>query len=168
MAFGQVPQQLSYQGVLTDTQGNPVANGNVQLTCKLYDTASGGNLLWSETRQVTVTEGIFDTILGSGTPLSLPFDTQYWLGLSADRGGSGSGFFPLETSDKTRTLFTGASCAPFSVNIAQFNSSSAGLHAHSVYICPRCRSRMSLMQHPQSTPRSMSGCSRSCALNNGQ
>ena len=55
LAIAQAPQTLSYQGLLTDTQGNPVANGNVQLTCKLYDTASGGNLLWNGSFELPLT-----------------------------------------------------------------------------------------------------------------
>ena len=85
--IAQVPQTLSYQGMLTDALGNPVATGNVQLSCRLYDAPVSGNLLWSETQQVAVTKGLFDTVLGSGTPLNLPFDIQYWLGLAVDRHG---------------------------------------------------------------------------------
>ncbi len=43
-AFAQIPQTMSYQGVLTDPAGNPVA-GPVDLTFKLYDAATDGTLL---------------------------------------------------------------------------------------------------------------------------
>ena len=44
--FAQIPQTMSYQGLLTDTAGNPVADGPVDLTFKLYDAATDGTLLW--------------------------------------------------------------------------------------------------------------------------
>ena len=73
----QAPKTLSYQGVLTDAQGNPVPDGTVELTCRLYQDASGGNPLWAETQQVAVTGGVFSTILGSSALLNLPFDKPY-------------------------------------------------------------------------------------------
>ena len=84
-AFGQIPQTMSYQGVLTEANGNPV-NGSVSLTFKLYDAATGGTKLWEETQQVTVTNGLFNVILGSVNPLTLPFDKPYWLGICVDGG----------------------------------------------------------------------------------
>ncbi len=45
-ALAQIPQTMSYQGVLTDAAGNPVADGPVDLTFKLYDAATDGTLLW--------------------------------------------------------------------------------------------------------------------------
>lgn len=84
-AFGQIPQTMSYQGVLTEANGNPV-NGSVSLTFKLYDAATGGTKLWEETQQVTVINGLFNVILGSVNPLTLPFDKPYWLGICVDGG----------------------------------------------------------------------------------
>ena len=78
-AFAQIPQTMSYQGVLTDAAGNPVA-GPVELTFKLYDAATDGTLLWQETQQVDVANGLFNVILGSSNPLNLAFDKPYWLG----------------------------------------------------------------------------------------
>ncbi len=45
-AFAQIPQTMSYQGLLTDAAGIPVADGPVDLTFKLYDAATDGTLLW--------------------------------------------------------------------------------------------------------------------------
>ena len=78
--FAQIPQTMSYQGLLTDTAGNPVADGPVNLTFKLYDAATDGTLLWEETQQVDVAKGLFNVILGTSNPLNLPFDKAYWLG----------------------------------------------------------------------------------------
>jgi hypothetical protein len=84
--LAQIPQTMSYQGVLTDANGNPVPDGNVALKFRLYDAANGGTPIWEETQSVSVVKGIFNTILGSVTPLNLPFDKPYWLGITVGNG----------------------------------------------------------------------------------
>ena len=82
-AQAQIPQTMSYQGILTDGSGVNVPDGNYNLTFKLYDVASGpGASLWSEGQLVLVNKGVFNVLLGSTNPLNLPFDKQYWLGIS--------------------------------------------------------------------------------------
>jgi hypothetical protein len=51
------------------------------LTFRLYQTAAGGSALWQETRILQTTRGVLATNLGEATPLDLPFDRQYWLGI---------------------------------------------------------------------------------------
>jgi hypothetical protein len=90
MVFGtsvaDVPQTMSYQGVLADGSGVPVADGTYNLTFRLYAVATGGTPLWSEIQALVVEDAIFNAILGSVTTLNLPFDDQYWLGVSVDGG----------------------------------------------------------------------------------
>ncbi len=83
VAHAQIPQTMSYQGILTDGSGVNVPDGNYNLTFKLYDVASGANpAIWSEGQLVQVNKGVFNVMLGSVNPLSLPFDKQYWLGIA--------------------------------------------------------------------------------------
>jgi len=84
--YAQIPQTISYQGVLTDASGNPVPDGNYNLGFKLYDAAIGGTALWSESQSKTITNGMVDVILGSVNPLNLPFDKTYWVGISINQG----------------------------------------------------------------------------------
>ena len=90
VSWGDIPETISYQGVLTDASGTPVADGSYSLTISIYDTETGVAALWSETHSpVTVKSGIFSVILGAGTPpvpLALPFDQQYWLGVRIGTG----------------------------------------------------------------------------------
>jgi hypothetical protein len=86
ITFGQVPQTISYQGVLTDLSGTPVPDGNYAILFAMYSVSSGGTALWSETATVPVTRGVFSASLGAGTPLSLPFDRPYWLGITVGAG----------------------------------------------------------------------------------
>ena len=82
----QVPKTLSYQGVLTDTSGTQVPDGQYQLTFNLYDQQSGGSSLWAETQTSNVEKGVFSVVLGKIAPLMLSFDTGYWLGIAVDGG----------------------------------------------------------------------------------
>jgi hypothetical protein len=79
---------ISYQGNLTDAQGQPI-NATLPMTFKLYSTPTGGTALWTEQRTgnnaVPVTDGLFSVSLGSVTslPRSL-FGEPLWLGISVD------------------------------------------------------------------------------------
>ncbi len=96
--WGQIPQTMSYQGVLTDGAGTAVPDGNYDLTFRLYTVASGGSAFWTETQNVSVSGGIFNVILGSVTPLTDAFDGQYYLGISVNGGGELSPRRPLTSS----------------------------------------------------------------------
>jgi len=81
--YAQIPRTLSYQGVLTDSSGNPKPDNTYSITFRMYDVAVGGNVLWTEVKSLQVKRGLFTTILGDLTPLpdSLEFDRPYWLSL---------------------------------------------------------------------------------------
>lgn len=64
---------VPFQGLLTDLSDNPVADGDYGLVLSLYDAASGGSLLWTETQSsVAVTGGRFSIQLGAVTSLDDP------------------------------------------------------------------------------------------------
>jgi hypothetical protein len=48
LSSGQVPSLINYQGRLTDASGSPFT-GNKNFAISIYDAATGGNLLYSET-----------------------------------------------------------------------------------------------------------------------
>ena len=91
-AFAQaaevVPKLINYQGKLTNSEGLPLQNGNYEVRFTLWDVATGGNLVWGETRIVTLTGGVFNVALGgagaapvAGAPVN---DISYAFG-SGDR-----------------------------------------------------------------------------------
>jgi hypothetical protein len=80
--FGQIPNTMSYQGVLSDTGGNPLPDGDYDIIFRIYDQEGGGTPIWQELQSVTTGNGIFDIILGSKNALNIPFDRQYYLGLT--------------------------------------------------------------------------------------
>ena len=83
---GQVPQTLSYQGVLTDASGAIVPDGKYTLTFKLFDAAEEGKTIWSENQQVFIQNGLFTVALGSVSPLDITFDKPFWLATAVGEG----------------------------------------------------------------------------------
>ena len=82
----EVPKTLNYQGVLTNADGTVVPDGNYLITFKIYSVSTGGTPLWQEAKTVTVSKGVFNTVLGHITPLNLDFSVPYYLGISVGGG----------------------------------------------------------------------------------
>lgn len=64
----QIPQLINYQAMLTQPDGTPIS-GTRSILFSLYNTETGGTALWSETQDVSITDGLFSTLLGSVTPI---------------------------------------------------------------------------------------------------
>jgi len=80
-----IPRMLSYQGRLTDSLGNPVPDGNYQLTFRLYQQETGGTPFWTEAQTIMVRNGLFSALLGAVTPItSLPDAGTVWLSLQVE------------------------------------------------------------------------------------
>lgn len=81
-----LPATLNYQGVLADSAGAPVT-GTVTMTFALYDTSSAIVALWSEVRDVTVTDGVYSVQLGIDSPLDISLFSGAALYLGVSIGG---------------------------------------------------------------------------------
>jgi hypothetical protein len=82
MATAQVPAEVPVQGFLTDDTGVPY-DGSVSVEFKIYDAATGGSELHSETTSVDADAGAFTTYLNPS--LSIFSDNQdIYLGLAVD------------------------------------------------------------------------------------
>ena len=81
VSYAQIPHLINYQGKLTDTDGNPVADGAHSIIFRIYDAEAGGSLLWEETQSIIVQKGVFSCLLGGATNLEIPFDKPYWLAI---------------------------------------------------------------------------------------
>ncbi len=89
---------IPYQGRLLDpTTGNPKADGTYPMTFRIYDAATGGNVLWTELKDVTVSKGLFTTYLGDTTALDPTiFDgNDRWLGVKVGTDPETSPRMPL-------------------------------------------------------------------------
>ena len=58
-----VPPKVSYQGRLTDENGSPL-DGTYSFTYGLYQVATAGSPLFTETKDIIVSDGLFDTSIG--------------------------------------------------------------------------------------------------------
>ncbi len=83
-AMAQIPRTMNYQGSLKDAVTHEPVDGSRSMTFELFDVVTGGTHLWTETRDVSVTNGIYSVILGSSAPLNLAFDRVYYLQVSID------------------------------------------------------------------------------------
>jgi hypothetical protein len=89
MLDAAVPQKMNYQGRLTDDQGDPVTS-TVSMTFTVYDAETEGESKWSEIHpSVSVEDGLFNVILGEGTPAVPIHDTVFsgdnrWLEIAVD------------------------------------------------------------------------------------
>jgi H-type lectin domain. len=89
---------VSYQGTLTDEQGNPVT-GLYELQFSMYNLPSEGAPLWVETRSgvnsVRISNGLFNVMLGSLTPIPISVweSSDLYLGVKV---GSDSEMAPRE------------------------------------------------------------------------
>ena len=93
----QIPRTLSYQGLLTDSLGNPKADGLYTITFRLYDVNDGGSALWTESKSVQIKRGLFSTILGDQTVIStsVTFEKPYWLSIQVETESELSPRLPL-------------------------------------------------------------------------
>lgn len=76
--FGAVAQQtkkISLQGFLKDANGKAVADGQQEITFKLYTVSTGGAAEWTDTQNINVFGGVYSTHLGSTTN---PLDNLNW------------------------------------------------------------------------------------------
>lgn len=89
LAQAQVPapRLLPYQGRLLRADGSPEAGSHL-LTFRIYDAASGGNLLWTEHQTVPLTNGFYAAFLGSvaSFPDSLFDGRDRWMSIAVDDG----------------------------------------------------------------------------------
>lgn len=65
-----VPQVLNFQGRISES--GALVNGSRTMTFKIFDAASAGNLLFSESRSVIVSTGAFNVLVGDVTTGGIP------------------------------------------------------------------------------------------------
>ena len=79
---------LSIQGSIQNSSGVALPDGQYELIFNIYDVATGGQAVWTETQpQIEIIGGLYSSILGLITPLTasrIPFDftKPYYLGVT--------------------------------------------------------------------------------------
>jgi hypothetical protein len=83
LADGQAPLVIDFQGKLVFAGNESLVTGSRSINFSIYDAASGGSPLWTETQTVSVSNGIFNALLGGSVSLaSVPFNRALWLQLN--------------------------------------------------------------------------------------
>lgn len=104
---GAPSTQLNFQARLLGSSGAIVADGNYHVEFKLYNAASGGSALWTETRTtgnlVSVKSGYLSVQLGSvnAFPSSINWNEEHWLTMNIG-GSSGSATWDGEMTPRIK------------------------------------------------------------------
>ncbi len=83
----EVPDVINYQGRLTDSLGNPVANGQYDITFKIWNVPEGEFSLpvWIGAPQtIQVTDGLFNCLVGPIPPLVFTSGEDRYLGITVE------------------------------------------------------------------------------------
>lgn len=132
--------EVGYQGVLTNNSGEPVADADYSVTFTLYDAASDGNDLWTETQTVSTTNGLFNVYLGAITalPSNVIDGRDLWLGITVDGDAEMAPRIPIVSVPYARSLVPGAyiqarlnNTALLSINNDTFGNNGVGLRVES-------------------------------------
>lgn len=107
-----IPETINYQGILKDASGVVVPDGNYNVTFRIYTASTAGSPLWQEAQLVAANSGVISAVLGSIAPLTIPFDVQYYLGITV---GAGSELTP-------RIPFTASAYSINSINAEKVNN----------------------------------------------
>lgn len=83
------PKLLPFQGHLTDSSGNPVADGAKIVLFRIYDAPVAGSVAWpGEVHRTTVNSGLVSVILGSkGSLQQVDFGRPLYLEITVDANG---------------------------------------------------------------------------------
>lgn len=98
---------FSYQGLLTDSGGTPVADGTYNAEFRLFHQASGGTAQWTEARTITIADGLFNTEVGSEDVPAEIYSQPTWLEVSIN-GETLSPRQPLRGAPYAFSLASGA------------------------------------------------------------
>jgi hypothetical protein len=80
----QMPNTLTVEGKLTNSS-NDNQDGEFDIVFRIYNVATGGQPLWSESKQdVVIDDGIFSVVLGTTSALDLDWNVPYYLEIQID------------------------------------------------------------------------------------
>ena len=84
-SFGvDVPKTINYQGMITDSAGNPL-EGVHNFVFRIWNHPTSGTVKWYENYfGLTVENGLLNVVLGKTTPIDLDFTEDYWMSISVD------------------------------------------------------------------------------------
>lgn len=120
----QVPNKISYQGLLTTSSGAPVPDGSYDLTFKIFNVSTEGSALWTENHNgVAVQHGTFNVFLGSVTPFNISFNQTLFVEITAVSGPGISS--PITFTPRSELL-----SSPYAFSVIGIQCSAPGAFAN--------------------------------------
>jgi len=109
-----VPHVISYQGMLTNNSGAPIADGAYNVTVRLYSDAAGAQKVYEDAFTAQTLNGVFSIQLGSGaTALPLTaMNAPLWLGVQPAGGEEMRPLSPMTASPYALGIPNGSVTAP--------------------------------------------------------
>lgn len=89
-AAAGINKQINFQGKVTNANGTNVPDDDYSFVFNIYTVDTGGSPVWTESKTLTVADGVFQTNLGDTTTLpgSIDFNTDnIYLGIEFDSDG---------------------------------------------------------------------------------
>lgn len=122
---------IAYQGRLADSNGSPISS-TLDMTFRLYSVATGGAALWIEERTEEVSDGLFNVMLGSVTPVPqsvITGNSNLFLGITIGTDGEmaprvqlGSVPFAVQALTVPNASVTTAKLADGAVTVSKLSS----------------------------------------------
>jgi hypothetical protein len=79
VSMAQVPQGISYQAIALDGAGNPIVSLPVGIRISILDSSASGTVLYTETHTPTTNaQGLYNLVIGQGTPTNGSFSSIKW------------------------------------------------------------------------------------------
>lgn len=127
-AFAQVPQKMTYQSVIRNTNGDLVTNSNIGVQISILKDSPSGQAVYVETMSNTTNEnGLLTLEIGGGAPVTGTFATINW--------ATGTYFVKTETDPTGGTNYTIIGVGQLlSVPYALFSGKSTNLGKSTIYL----------------------------------
>ena len=91
IAYGQVPNQINYQGIARNSVGNVLPNKNIAVRLSVHDGSSAGSIVYRELRNIKTSNfGLFNIAIGSAGAASVTGT------IGSINWGSGAKFLQVE------------------------------------------------------------------------
>ena len=140
-----VPGLMTYQAYVTDSSNSPLGSPNptnYDVTFRIYDSATGSNVIWAEQQTVTIFEGNFSVLLGNGQvnggepkpDLDQVFTAaERYMGITVDFGATPSEFAPRQRIMTNAYAYRAKVAENVSNQIFVSNSSNVGVGTNSPF-----------------------------------
>ena len=128
VAFAQVPQKMTYQSVIRNTNGDLVTNTTIGVQISILKDSPTGQAVYIETMSNSTNEnGLLTIEIGGGTPVIGTFETINW--------ATGTYFVKTETDPTGGTNYTIIGVGQLlSVPYALFSGKSSNLGKSTIYL----------------------------------